>query len=627
MKIIPPEQYPQRDQKTLLAFLSECQAQAVRNGRSVLASIALKVRHIDPLAVLQSIYEEGHLHFYLENSQVDEAIAGAEAVVSATFEGADRFAAVQTFIRQTLEDAVAIGDMDAPFSGPHFFCGFTFNAQAEGARPSEMPSAASHDVNALTTSHGANVSAASQGIAIPATSEGANAPAASYGKNISATRAGKGGGAATHAGNSSGTPHSGSGDFAPATVFVPRWQVARHSEGYTAVANILVSAQTDLRQEAARVLAAHSKFLHFDYAGQQPPAPQAQTVAAAFPDRMAADSALAAQELGETAAESSCGKRTADSGEVANTSDRAANSSDNAGNSSGNVANRSGVTVEEVGGKGHYLRAVGEALRRIAADSYEKIVLARILDLHSARPLHPLAALNRLREHYPSCYAFSFANGKGQSFIGCSPERLLRVQDGSILTEALAGSAPRSDSAGQDAYLGSELLHNDKDLREHELVRAQIEADLRSLGVELDAQPAGPRLRKLPNLQHLWTPLGGTLPAGCGLLDVAARLHPTPAVGGVPRAAACKDVPKLEAAGRGLYTGALGWVDAHGNGEMVVALRSGLIDSHRARLYAGAGIVEGSDPEMELRETELKFRPLLDSLRSAAGTPQSGSTY
>lgn len=515
MKIIPSEQYPQRDQKALFDFLALCQEQAARRGRPVLASIALKIRHIDPLAVLQSIYEQGQLHFYLENSQVDEAIAGAEAVLSATFEGEDRFASVQSFIRQSLDDAIAIGDMDAPFSGPHFFCAFTFASDAEQ-------------------------------------------------------------------GESSG--------FAPATVFVPRWQVARHSDGYTAVANILVGTQTNLRLETARVIAAHSKFLRFDYV----------------------DGGAGLADIDKPSA--------ASANPSADITTAVATGVDGAAALAAEAQGTASFIPAEVGGQGHYVRAVGEALQRIAAGKYEKIVLARMLDLHSQRPLHPLQALNRLRERYPSCYAFSFANGRGQSFIGSSPERLLRVQGGRIFTEALAGSTPRSASAGEDARLGSELLHNDKDLREHELVRAAIVGDLLSLGVRLDTPPAGPRLRKLANLQHLWTPLGGTLPAGCGLLDVAALLHPTPAVGGVPRTVACKDVAALEAAPRGLYTGALGWVDARGEGEMVVALRSGLIDGNRARLYAGAGIVQGSDPQLEHAETDLKFRPLLNSLRAVCAS-------
>lgn len=499
MQIIPSEQYPQRDAQALAGFLSLCQQRSAQLGRPVLASITLRVQHIDPLAVLESIYEEGELHFYLENSQVDEAVAGAEAVLSATFSGADRFTRTQEFIATALADAIAIGDMDAPFSGPHFFCAFTF----------------------------ADQQAASKGAA--------------------------------------------DGDFAPATVFVPRWQVSRHAEGYTAVANLLIDPQANLRQQAARVLAAHAKFSRFDYA--------ATAAAGQAPDAAAAKGDSGSDTGGESVAEAQPQR-----------------------------------SLCEVGGEGFYVAAVSEALKRISAGKYEKIVLARMLDFSSGEHLHPLVALNRLREAYPSCYAFSFANGRGQSFIGSSPERLLRVQANRLQTEALAGSIARAQSASEDARLGSELLRSDKDLREHALVKEAIVAHLESLGIALDALPPGPRLRRLANLQHLWTPINGELPQGRSLLEVAALLHPTPAVGGVPRRVACADVVALEAAPRGLYTGALGWVDAHGNGEMVVALRSGLINGKHARLYAGAGIVEGSDPLAEQRETGLKFSPLLNSL-------------
>ena len=126
--------------------------------------------------------------------------------------------------------------------------------------------------------------------------------------------------------------------------------------------------------------------------------------------------------------------------------------------------------------------------------------------------------------------------------------------------------------------------------------------------------PARPALLRLANVQHLQTPVRAALPAGVRLLDVLARLHPTPAVGGSPRAAACAHIRELEAFPRGLYAGPLGWIDAQGGGEFFVGIRSALIDGARARVYAGGGIVAGSDPEKEHAETELKFKALLDAL-------------
>jgi menaquinone-specific isochorismate synthase len=125
-----------------------------------------------------------------------------------------------------------------------------------------------------------------------------------------------------------------------------------------------------------------------------------------------------------------------------------------------------------------------------------------------------------------------------------------------------------------------------------------------------------PALLRLANVQHLHTPVRAALPAGVRLLDVLARLHPTPAVGGSPRERAVAHIRELEGFPRGLYAGALGWVDARGDGEFFVGLRSALIDGARARLYAGAGIVAGSSPEKEFTETELKFRAMQEALLS-----------
>jgi menaquinone-specific isochorismate synthase len=263
---------------------------------------------------------------------------------------------------------------------------------------------------------------------------------------------------------------------------------------------------------------------------------------------------------------------------------------------------------------GDYLATVRRGLERIAAGEFKKIVLARAIDLSANRPLHPLTVLNGLRQRFPECYAFSAANGAGQSFIGASPERLLRVSQGKVETEALAGSARRGAGASEDAALGAALLRSEKDLREHSHVIESITRRLEPLGVRLEAG-AATAVRKLANVQHLHTPMRGVLPEGVRLLDVLAVLHPTPAVGGTPREAAVARIRELEGFPRGLYAGALGWINSRGGGEFFVGLRSALIDGERARVYAGAGIVAGSEPGRELAETELKFQALLAALR------------
>ena len=260
-----------------------------------------------------------------------------------------------------------------------------------------------------------------------------------------------------------------------------------------------------------------------------------------------------------------------------------------------------------------YRAAVARAVAMIEEGRFEKIVLARCRELTAAGALHPLKVLNALRQRFPDCYAFSFANGRGQSFIGASPERLLRVEQGTLLTEALAGSAPRGRTASEDAALGGALLGDDKELREHRHVVASIDRRLAPLGLRM-VHAALPGLRRLANVQHLHTPVSAALPAGVRLLDVLARLHPTPAVGGSPRVAACAHIRELEGFSRGLYGGPVGWLDHRGGGEFLVGIRSALIDGARARAYAGGGIVAGSDPDRELAETDLKFKALLEAL-------------
>ena len=229
------------------------------------------------------------------------------------------------------------------------------------------------------------------------------------------------------------------------------------------------------------------------------------------------------------------------------------------------------------------------------------------------QPLHPLRVLNGLRQRYPDCYAFSLSNGCGQSFIGASPERLVRVSQGVLETEALAGSAPRGAGASEDAALAAGLLASEKDLREHRLVLDSIVRRLESLGLQLEFA-AKPGVRRLANVQHLHTPVRAVLPDSVRLLDALTRLHPTPAVGGSPREAAVAHIRELEGFPRGLYAGALGWLNARGGGEFFVGIRSALVDGAAARVFAGAGIVAGSVPENEFAETELKFKALLDAL-------------
>jgi menaquinone-specific isochorismate synthase len=267
----------------------------------------------------------------------------------------------------------------------------------------------------------------------------------------------------------------------------------------------------------------------------------------------------------------------------------------------------------EVGGDGCFAANVARGVAAIRDGRYRKIVLARARDLSATTRFHPLRALNELRQRFPDCYAFSASNGAGASFIGASPERLVSVAGGRLRTEALAGSAPRGRTAPEDAAFAQQLLQSEKDRREHGLVLESILRRLTQVGV---ATPAvgRPRVRQFSNVQHVSTAVEATLPAGTDLFSVVAALHPTPAVGGTPREPAVAHLRELEPFDRGLYAGALGWVNHSGDGEFFVGIRSALMQGETARVYAGAGIVEGSEPGQEFAETELKMRALREAL-------------
>lgn len=256
--------------------------------------------------------------------------------------------------------------------------------------------------------------------------------------------------------------------------------------------------------------------------------------------------------------------------------------------------------------------AVADALACLARGEFEKIVVARRKRFEAAGALRPLAILDRLRQRFPACHAFSCGFGP-RSFIGATPEMLVELRGGRVVTEAIAGTAPRGAGASDDARQARALLASDKDRREHALVVESILRRLRQAGVTPD-EPGRPRLLQLANVQHLRTPLAGTPPEGCHLLDLAAVLHPTPAVGGKPRAAALPHVRRLDGFDRGPYAAPLGWITPDGGGRLLVALRAGWIEERAATLFAGVGVVAGSDPERELAETEMKFRALADAL-------------
>lgn len=257
-----------------------------------------------------------------------------------------------------------------------------------------------------------------------------------------------------------------------------------------------------------------------------------------------------------------------------------------------------------------YLDLVSHALREIDAGNMAKVVTARSLSLPAN--LNAGALLKRLTLRHPSCATFAVAHGS-QIFLGSSPEKLVNVAGDRLETAALAGSRPRHEHPGADARLRAELLANPKERNEHQIVIDDITHALTIAGVHLDS-PATTGVMKLRRIQHLHTPISGTLPGDTDILDLVKALHPTPAVAGLPRQRAQDWIDENELMDRGWYAAPVGWMTPEGGGEFRVALRSALLTDNSLTLFAGGGIVEGAEPERELAETATKFEALLGAL-------------
>jgi isochorismate synthase len=267
--------------------------------------------------------------------------------------------------------------------------------------------------------------------------------------------------------------------------------------------------------------------------------------------------------------------------------------------------------VAAMGTADDWRHAVEDTLADIAVGRLAKLVLARAGVVEADVPFDPLRVVRQLRRAHRGCTVFLVSHG-ATTFVGATPERLVRVDGDRVETEAVAGSVGRGDEAEADRALARGLLASAKERAEHELVRRDLATRLRPLCETLRAAPA-PRVRPTRPVQHLWTPIRGRLRAGTHLLDVTAALHPTAAVCGTPRLAAQRALRTREATPRGWYGGGVGWMDRRG-GEIAVAIRTALLRGPRAVLHAGAGIVAGSEWEAELEETRLKMWALLGTL-------------
>lgn len=470
MERIELELGQRKEKDSLRAFLEACREEAGEDGHFKLASINLRIPEwVDPLRLLDSIDEAEAAHAYIEEPDLQQVVAGAEAVVEKSFSGPTRFQDVRRFAEEILEHTVAVGDLSADLSGPLFFCGFGF-FDAEGT----------------------------------------------------------------------------SRDFPPAYVFVAHWQVLQ-AEGYAlAVANLRVDADANVDHLTERVWAAHEKLVSF-----------------------------------------SANEKTVGAAQV--------------------------VQEKEVGGEDQYPAAVRKALRQIDKGVYEKVVLARAVDLELDAACRPLQILAGMRKRFGACHLFSYQRGDGGSWIGATPEKLVELRKGSLRTEAIAGSAPRDSHSATDDELGNRLLKSEKDIREHRHVVDSLLRRLSRLG-HLPEIATEPILLKLPNVQHLVTPIECAAIPRQHLLEIAEELHPTPATGGTPRQVALADIRQFEAFDREWYAGLFGFFSPSGEGALMVGIRSARIQGNQARLFAGAGIVAGSDPQLEAAETRMKMAALRDAI-------------
>lgn len=261
-----------------------------------------------------------------------------------------------------------------------------------------------------------------------------------------------------------------------------------------------------------------------------------------------------------------------------------------------------------------WIEAVKRARDEIRNNDIKKIVMARemIVTLNNVPDLTSI--INNLIQTQPNSYVFAFEKGE-DCFIGASPERLVRIQDDRVLSTCLAGTAPRGNSKDEDERIKEQLFHDSKNRDEHDYVVQMIRNSIQPFCHDLNI-PNEPIVLSLKDLHHLYTPVTATLKEGATIFDFIKHLHPTPALGGEPKAESLAFIRQHERLDRGWYGAPLGWIDEKMNGEFAVAIRSGLIRKQIISLFAGCGVMKDSDPQLEYEETAVKFLPLFNALEA-----------
>lgn len=260
----------------------------------------------------------------------------------------------------------------------------------------------------------------------------------------------------------------------------------------------------------------------------------------------------------------------------------------------------------------YWKETVKKATDSIQSGEAEKIVLAREMRVEFEEEASLASVLRNLSNAQKTSYIFAFEQ-EGNCFLGASPERLVKVEDRKLLSTCLAGTARRGFTQREDEMIGKKLLYDKKNRQEHDFVVQMIKQAVEGCSRHINV-PEVPALLKLKHLQHLYTPVEARLDDAYTIIDVVKRLHPTPALGGLPKQNSLAFIREHEKLDRGWYGAPVGWMDAYENGEFAVAIRSSLVQGKEASLFAGCGIVQDSDPEAEYEETLIKLAPMLSVL-------------
>jgi menaquinone-specific isochorismate synthase len=256
--------------------------------------------------------------------------------------------------------------------------------------------------------------------------------------------------------------------------------------------------------------------------------------------------------------------------------------------------------------------AVERTLEAIARGEVSKAVLARTLDVELERPISPVDLVLALWRQHTGTHAFLFEPVAGRALLGAAPEAIVTLRGDEFAATAVAGSVASGETAEEQRRLAAEPLGSGKDRAEQRIVTDDMVSRLEAAGHTVDADPE-PHVLTLARIQHLETEIRATVTEE-DALALVERLHPTPAVAGLPQQAALDFLARTEPFERGWYAGPVGWFDPEGDGHFVPALRMAVGDGRAWRLFAGAGIVEGSVPSSEWEETAIKFQPVLRAL-------------